>query len=253
MRFLALLATGCIFLDVQVGSGDLVTEEREVAQFSVVDNSTQIDVSVEIDPQATGTVTVTCDDNLMSAIRTESTGDTLRITVAFGTQIRPSGACAAVVHTPLLTGLAGSGSGNTEASGDLFDLSFVEGSGSGRVTASGAVANLSDVRSSGSGGVEVTGIEASGEVDADASGSGGIVLAGTAPSAALSSSGSGGIDARDLTVEDGTVDISGSGDVWLTATGLVTADLSGSGSLHLFGGAAVDEDSSGSGGVIVED
>jgi hypothetical protein len=84
------------------------------------------------------------------------------------------------------------------------------------------------------------------------SGSGRVTLDGTVDMVELDVSGSGGVFARELTAIDADVSISGSGNIELTATGLVTGNLSGSGKLTLWGDPSVDVETSGSGDVHLE-
>lgn len=91
-------------------------------------------------------------------------------------------------------------------------------------------------------------------VGAHSSGSGGIDLAGACEDVLLTNSGSGGIEARELTAAGAELDNSASGDISLTVNGEVSAHVSGSGSIHLYGSPQVVEQSdTGSGSVIIED
>ncbi len=62
-----------------VGSGNLVTETREVGAFTRIDMSGGANVKLTVDPNLTQSVSVTYDDNVIDFIFTEVEGNTLVI------------------------------------------------------------------------------------------------------------------------------------------------------------------------------
>lgn len=218
--------TGCF---VEHGSGVPAEEVRDVGAFHEVANTTSVAVEV-VEGDAAG-VLVRCDANLVDLVRTEVRDDELRVSTPSNTSIRPETDCVVEVTAPALRGLSGTGSGPTTATGAFPDLLAVKGTGSGTVTADGLVTQV---------------------VAIESTGSGGVVATGTGGFAELDSSGSGGIDAVDLTVDEADVRSSGSGDVSITVVDHATVELSGSGDVRIDGQPRVDADDRGSGEVVVD-
>lgn len=242
---LCILPTACHVID---GSGVSATESRQPGDFDSVSNETLVDVAATY--AAEQSVAVTCDDNLLEYIRAEVHGGELRIRTEAGVNLMPNTDCRVDITTPTLRELTASGSGDTWANGAFPDLVAMSGSGSGDVEASGGSFPLEEVSTSGSGDIYVSQIH-SACVELDTSGSGTIFAAGAVDCALLESSGSGGIDALELTAREAEIEVSGSGDVRLTVTGHAEVDISGSGDVLLAGGATVESDSSGSGELII--
>ena len=73
--------TACGFYGVDrvKGSGNLVTETREVGPFTRIDVGGGANVQLTVDPNLTQSVSVTYDDNVIEFIFTEVSGDTLII------------------------------------------------------------------------------------------------------------------------------------------------------------------------------
>lgn len=250
----ALYFVACVFVPSEHGSGVSASEERPVGSFDVIENQSTVEVSVEVGPDSDPRVTVTCDDNLLEEIRTRAVGSSLVVDHPFGTSISPTVPCSVLVRTPGIQAIDDSGTGGTRAEGDLAGLSAVSSSGTGPVTLAGHLPDLDDVDVSGAGDVQVSGIASVAPFVVDASGVGRVVLSGTGTEVGLSVSGAGAVDARDLVVRDATVDVSGTGGAWITATDSVSVDLSGLGDVHVFGDPdEVDTDVSGLGEVVFEE
>lgn len=185
------------------GSGIAATETRQVPAFRRIEihGSAQLVARVG-EPQS---LTVTCDDNLISYVETEVRGDTLEIGLKPGSYSFHSD-LEIELSVPELQSLAIHGSADADISG-LSGASFeVAVSGSGDVRALGSVERLSasifgsgdldffgvsarqaEVSISGSGDIAV---QASERLEAMISGSGDVRYRGN-PSATISVSGSG--------------------------------------------------------------
>ena len=100
------------------GSGDRVTESRDVADFNKIRTSGACDVYVSFGD--TRSVTVTFDDNLVDLIKTEVKGKTLRIYSEESYSSRKS--CKVEITVPKLVAIKSSGSGDFELSGFDDDL-----------------------------------------------------------------------------------------------------------------------------------
>lgn len=198
---LALVVTGC----GEKGSGVKKTEVRTPGSFSKIQLRSSADVTVKIGyPQSVEVVT---DDNLLSLITTDVSGDKLSIgskgsyNTRLGVKIQ--------IQVPNLNEVAISGSGDMEITG-LKEKSFV-------------------AKISGSGEIVVEGVAT--EVEAAVSGSGDIDLGKlTSDKARASVSGSGDIEVN--ASKTLTASISGSGDIKYHGSPTVVKKVSGSGSVE---------------------
>ncbi|MBN1211176.1 MAG: DUF2807 domain-containing protein [candidate division Zixibacteria bacterium] len=205
----SLLADGFLnrlFLDRGIeGSGDLITEERDVREFNEIKTSGSFDIFVEVGPERS--LKITFDDNLIDIIETEVRGKTLRI----GSEESFSShhVCKVEITVPELEAVSLSGSGNVEVinlKGDVFESSIsgsgnvkvtgevreveLEISGSGEIEAEDLIADDAYVKISGSGDVRVYARES---LEGRVSGSGSIYYSGNPQSLSTNVSGSGRI------------------------------------------------------------
>jgi hypothetical protein len=187
------------------GSGDIITEEREVREFNEIKSSGSFDIFIEVGPARS--VKITFDDNLIDIIETDVRGKTLRI----GNEESYSSdrVCKVEITIPELEAVSLSGSGNVEVKnlkGDAFECSIsgsgnieVAGevrevelkiSGSGEIEAEDLVADDAYVKISGSGDVR---LQARESLEGRVSGSGSIYYSGNPQSLSTNVSGSGRI------------------------------------------------------------
>jgi hypothetical protein len=131
------------------GSGNPATESRQVGSFSKVEIEGSADVEVAVNPVAS--LTVTTDDNLLPLVKTEVTGDTLKIGWAKGASTRLG--IKVRIATPSLEALSISGSGTIHAEGIKGDAFSISISGSGTITAKGQ-ADRCDLAINGSGDIQ---------------------------------------------------------------------------------------------------
>ena len=207
------------------GSGDIVSESREVSGFDSIDLS---GVGEVIITQGEGeSLTIETDDNVMEHITSEVRGGTLYLGTKPQTNVFPTRLVFTLGVDELMAADV-SGSGSVEARSIETDNLQISVSGSGSVNVDLLAADDLKVRISGSGDVE---------------------LAGEVPVQDIDISGSGKYRAVDLLSEDATVSVSGSGDATLWATGSLDADVSGSGTIDYYGNPTVNTSTSGSGEV----
>lgn len=213
--------------DTQVGSGDVKSEVRDLAEFSRVSVAGSMDVFLT--PGSHQSVKVEADDNLLPYIRTEVDDETLHIGTRPSFNIRPRSPIKIYITLPHLTGIAVSGSGDVASKGE-FETDKM------------------DLRVSGSGQITLP-VEAK-TIDTHLSGSGKIILSGNATDLACNISGSGSLDARQLNARNVRSNISGSGTSLVNADRFLHASVSGSGHVWYYGDPADLETSvSGSGSV----
>ena len=177
MKRMALTAVLGLFIlscskETIVGSGNLVSEEREVSSFGRISNDGIIDLDFTLGD--TDFVQITADDNIIDKVRTrvvngelllDLDGDSFRdiqvkATIT-GTRLkgfRNTGTGNAVVRS--ITGednftLFNSGTGNIELGGDAVSL-MLENEGSGDIKAFNLVVQEADITLIGSGNCELT-------------------------------------------------------------------------------------------------
>lgn len=208
------------------GSGNLITQERTVAQFTNIQADGSYNVVITQDTLQK--VVVKTDDNIMGDVKTEVNGNTLRIYFANHHRNYNPTFMTVYISSSLIDDVNLSGSGSISSTNQLITPSpKYTISGSGNV-------NMSVQSQS---------------VETNISGSGNIDLAGTAPTSQHTISGSGNISALGLASSNVTITISGSGDANVWADSTLNVTISGSGKVRYTGNPAVTTQISGSGNV----
>lgn len=182
---LLLVATAC----GPSGSGNLVTEERLVGDFTEISVSEGIELELVVDPDGTNSVAVTFDDNLLDRVVTEVRGRTLHIEFEGSVRILGDGRFVSV----------------TARSVDAIEVSAgAEVAGSGEATSyelhasGGSTADLrnlvaADVDIEASGGSSAS-VYASASAEGDASGGSSVTVYGSPPAVNIETSGGSGVD-----------------------------------------------------------
>lgn len=114
---LALTAVSC----GSTGSGNIVSETREVGSFDRIEVSSGIAVEITVDPAAPARVVSIYDDNLQDKIITEVDGDTLVIEVQ-GNVIAPGSGRMVKVEMPVLIGVFADGGATVDGTGTADHL-----------------------------------------------------------------------------------------------------------------------------------
>ncbi len=209
------------------GDGRVVTQQKTAGNFNSVDVSGGIKVHVRQD--ATSSVKVEADQNLMEYIDVYNDGNTLVIKEKDGFNLNPSKDIVVYVSAPVFKEIEVSGAcdiiGENTISGNE-DLNM-------RVSGSGDII------------MEV----ALPKVSAKISGSGSINLKGQATDFTAHVSGSGDVKCFDLVTDNTKLDLSGSSDAEVTANKQLNIEASGSSSISYKGNASVSQSISGSGSV----
>jgi len=140
---LALLMGGCLNDEVK-GSGNAVTEDRNVSGFTELRVQNALTVEVQIgEPQS---VTVTGDDNIVKIIETDVSGD--QLTVRAEKDYSTKTPLSVAITVPHLTALDVSGASNVTVAGLNEPELEIEASGASEVTVSGSAGQI-DVEASG--------------------------------------------------------------------------------------------------------
>jgi hypothetical protein len=189
------------------GSGNVITESRDVSGFNEIALLGSGTVVVEVNGNES--LTVEAEDNIMPLLKTEVHNGRLELSVE--SSISPTVEVKYTITAATLDGVSISGSGKVAATGidaESFDVEIsgsgkVEPvgtadtltlgiSGSGRYAGEDLIASVGDVRVAGSGDAVV---HVTDDLDADVSGSGSVEYIGE-PSLTRSISGSGDISQR---------------------------------------------------------
>ena len=225
----AVIASGCIVVDIDgctrgtvKGSGNVVIEERPVAEFKTI--TLKGGGRVVLTQGQTHSIAIQTDDNIMPLIETEVQNEQLLISQG-GYNLRPT-TLEFNISVANLRGIALSGSGEVVGkSRFVADDFFAKISGSGDVTLELEVADL----------------------ETKISGSGSMHLSGQTDRHEARISGSGKINAFNMHTKDVAIKVSGSGDCKVTATEILDARISGSGDVFYKGYPRIISKISGSG------
>ncbi len=200
------LTGGCTGIFGIEGSGDVVTESREVSGFDQILLSGSGVVIVEV--TGTESLSIETDDNLLSVLETEV--DDGRLELRARRNIDPSEDVVYTITAASLEGVSISGSGSIVVTGIEGSGFSVEISGSGAVTLEGAVSDELSVEISGSGHFDGEDL---------------VAVTGTVD---VSGSGSAVVNVTD----DLAVSLSGSGEVEYLGSPTIDVDKSGSGTVN---------------------
>lgn len=212
------------------GSGELVTESRQVRNFDRISLEGMGEVQVTQDGRES--LSIETDDNIMEYVKADVEGRTLKLGLKEGVSIFNM-----IFPSRLIFTLG------------VDDLNGVSISGSGDIEAGLIETDQLEVLISGSGKVQISNLTA-GEVIAEISGSGEVDLAGGETAEQdISISGSGKYLAGDLCSAAVQVSVSGSGTATVCADETLEADISGSGSINYYGRPSLRSSSSGSGSI----
>lgn len=290
MGVLLILAavSGCSYFGPCLnGSGPVVSEEREVANFTGVRNTGSFTVYVT-EAESFG-VEVLAQENLLPIIETYVSGSNLIVSTKNGACYKSSSPVEVLVSLPEIDMVSLSGSGQLYAdvlssaeveisnsgSGSMqIDSVYAESyavgnSGSGSIAVDHSYADEADLVQSGSGSIfggTLSGIadfgvrhSSSGLVQAVIvdgslvsvilSGSGKVELAGDAVVAEYTLSSSGRVDALDLEVPAVDATSTGSGKIFVWAVDILDATITGSGDIIYRGSPTVATTITGSGTV----
>ncbi|GAO41243.1 head GIN domain-containing protein [Flavihumibacter petaseus] len=207
------------------GDGHVVTQNRQPAAFSRVEQRGSFDVVLQ--SGANHEVRIEAEENIAEHIETDTEGGVLVIRTRKGFNLQPTKDIRITVIAPGYKGIQSNGSGNISGSGML------RGDGSLEVS----------TRGSGDINIQVT----VPELKAESMGSGNITLSGQSNHTELSTTGSGNLVAENLEAEKVSVDIRGSGNASVNASKELEIDIKGSGDVSYRGNPAIRTDIKGSG------
>jgi hypothetical protein len=213
LLIIALLST-CIFCSCEsiTGSGNIVSESRNLKEFTGIKNSGSIDV--EVIHEERQMVKVVADDNILEYVITKVENGVLNIYLKNNLSFRSINVTV-YVSSPSIQQLLVSGSGTITSKNLLKDEDKIE------------------LKVSGSGEIEAN-LDAP-SIVANVSGSGKILLRGRTKNFSSTVSGSGDLDCEKLLAENTAVKVSGSGNANVFASVNLDAKVSGSGNIFYSG------------------
>jgi hypothetical protein len=226
IAIVAMLTYSCI--PCTEGSGNVITEQRLVTEFSGVENTTSFNVDILYD--SAYSVEVAADDNILQLISTSVRGGRLIIDTDYDMCISSGSTVNIEIHMPIIESIELNGSGNMDI--DDFDCNSLE------------------ISNSGSGNIDISNIYSTTTIDIEVDGSGDVKISGKARRGNYDVNGSGSIYAEDLLLDDCYANNTGSGNIYCFAYLLLDATVDGSGDI-IFSGSPdeVSEDINGSGSV----
>jgi hypothetical protein len=230
-RILTAILSAIIFCSCQSisGSGNIITQNRNVSQFDGVRASGSIDIEVVNDQ--THSIRVEADDNIMPYIITKVEDGILDVHLKPNFMYHNINA-KVYVTAPSLTKLTVSGSGS--------------------ITAKDTLANAAQIDFKVSGSGDVTAIVDAPSINAEIGGSGTITLSGKTKDFNSTIAGSGDIKCKNLLSENTTAGITGSGTAHVFASVHLLAKVTGSGDIYYSGQPSVEIHKTGSGTIEAE-
>ena len=210
------------------GSGNVVHETRPLAGWSAVDLSCPGTLELAIGENQG--IQIEAEENILPLIETLVRDDRLTIRFTQGVRsIHPTQPIRLRAATPGIDAMAVSGSGAIHAPYIEREALTLDVSGAGAID------------------VDSTSV---GRLTTRISGSGGVTIQGNAVEQEIRISGSGNLDARDLTSQKAHVTISGSGNAMVHVEREIDGRISGSGSIVYSGQPATSIRTSGSGRAV---
>ena len=212
------------------GTGDVVTEEREVSGIRKVVLSNQGDLEITVGDQES--LVVEAQSDLLEYIETDVRGGTLEIGTRDGVNMMNTQPIRYLLTVKELEGLTVNSSGGIKAP-ELQAKSFsVQISSSGPVVIEALYADKLDVGISSSGDVMIQGGEVT-NLDANISSSGNLEM-------------------QDVPVQTAKVSVTSNGDARINVSDELSGNISSSGNIYVQGNPQVDVSTSSSGKVIQE-
>ena len=210
------------------GSGNVVTETREVSDFRAIE--IRYPAQVFVSQGNRESLEIEAEDNLMSNLKTQVRNGRLEIFYRRegGKHVNPTETVKIMIVVK-----------------DLEDVDF---SSAGELFVEKLETDTLDVSLSGAGNVNLDDIQVT-SANVSLSGAGSATASGTADNLDLSISGFGEFKGKDLHTKDARVSISGTGSATVWVDDELSASVSGAGSVGYYGSPSVDRRISGVGGV----
>jgi hypothetical protein len=210
------------------GSGNVVSERRDVSNFHSIEISYPAHVLVKQGSEES--LQIEAEDNLLPDLQTQVRNNTLEIfyKTKNGKHVNPT-------KMPIITIV-------------VKDLASVDFTSAGELTIDNLKTDTLDVSLSGAGNLKLNKIVAK-ALGVNLSGAGSMSASGTSDDLNLNISGFGDFKGADLRNKEARVDISGAGSATVWVDNNLNAQISGAGSISYYGSASVTKQVSGVGGI----
>lgn len=211
------------------GSGKLVTESRDVGDFTSVE--LDYPAQVFVTQGSSTSVKIEAEDNLLPGLQTRVRGDTLEIfyRVESGKRVNPT--------KPVKIMLV------------VKDLESVNLSSAGELSLEGIETEALDLSVSGAGNLKLNDVVVMNDLSVNLSGAGNVTASGEADHFRLDISGFGNYNGKELHSMTADVNLSGAGSATVWVDDMLDATISGAGSVSYYGSPNVTKQISGVGGV----
>ncbi len=212
------------------GSGNIITEKREVDEFKGISAGSAVEVEVKIGSPSS--VSVEADDNLMKLVEVRETGGVLKIRLKSNYSIS-DGHYKVFVTVP--------------------ELNYIESSGAATVNVVGGLKNIDKIKLHASGAAKIITAADAPQIEAESSGAASIEVSGRTRDFTAKASGGANIKAGELLSENTRAEASGAGNVHVYASVNLKANASGAGNIFYKGEGNVESKASGAGTVKKEE
>jgi hypothetical protein len=214
------------------GSGELVTETYDLADFTEVDVGHAFEA--EIVRADEFSVAITVDDNILENVDVRRDGDTLRIGMKGNDSYR-NVTMEAAIAMPALDRLKLSGASKADTGPFMSTEPLkLELSGASEATCADMTSDSAELDLRGASKLECTGFE-TGEVTVRLQGASKLSLAGAGGNADVKAEGASNADLRDFEVVDAKVKLEGASKATVHPSGTLDVDLAGSSDLVYLG------------------
>ena len=224
------LLAGCF--GMEIGSGNLNTQEFNFSNFTSVDVGHAFEV--EVAQSDSYHVSVTADDNLLEHIKVSRKGETLKICLRT-VFVRPTfTTLKAEITMPELhkLGLSGASHGTIQGFSSTHDF-VLDLSGASRLDVNDM--STGDIRFDISGASKVSGDITAGDAGFDVSGASTVQLQGSADDTIIEASGASRVELDNFPVNNADIKLSGASRGTVNLDGRLNADLSGASKLSYIG------------------
>ena len=221
---LVIIFAGCV--NSKTGSGNIISNTRNVAAFNAISASGSVNVTVQNGPQS---VVVETDDNIMRNVETTVSGNTLKIRLKNSNNLRNS-TVNVYVTAPVLKDIDASASAEIESKGSITSDSEIE------------------LKASSGSKIQID-LDAP-SVKADASSGGSVLVSGRTRNLTAKSSSGSNVNALSLKAENAIADASSGASIKVSASISVKAEASSGATVKYTGGATEVKKSESSGGSV---
>ena len=213
-------------INSKTGSGNIISNTRNVGAFNAISASGSVNVSVQNGPQS---VIVETDDNIMRYVETTVKGNTLKIRLKNIHNLRNS-TVNVYVTTPKITD--------------------VNGSASAEIESIGIIKSDSEIELKASSGSEIQIDADAPSVKADASSGGAVTVSGRTRDVTTKASSGSNLNAADLKAENARANASSGASIKVSASVSIKADASSGATVRYTGGATDIKKNENSGGSV---